>query len=119
MLLVHYNDLKADCRREIGRIADFLGIAITEHELSDFVAAADFDVMKAQGDKLLPNARNGWDEGASRFFHRGTNGRWQSVFSSENLANYDAQVKRKFTPSLAAWVERGASATGDPHVILD
>ena len=53
MLLVHYNDLKADRDGEIRRIADFLDIDIPATLWPEIVAAAGFDAMKAQGEMLL------------------------------------------------------------------
>jgi aryl sulfotransferase len=109
MLLVHYNDLKTNRDGEMRRIANFLEIDIPANLWPEIVVAAGFDAMRAQGEALLPNAHRGWDGGASRFLHKGTNGRWQDVVSSTDLARYDAQVKAFFTPDLAYWVANGRS----------
>jgi aryl sulfotransferase len=112
MLLVHYNDLIADRDGEMRRIADFLGITIPEAMWPEIVAAAGFESMKAQGETLLPSADKVWQGGAQRFLHKGSNGRWQDVVSADDLARYDAQVKRHFSPDLARWVAGGRLAAG-------
>ena len=107
LLLIHYNDLKADRAGEMRRIADFLDIEIAEALWPELVEAAGFDAMKRQGAELLPRASGSWDEGAGRFLYKGTNGRWQDVVRPEDLVLYDARVGAAFCPELARWVEAG------------
>jgi len=114
VLLVHYNDLKADRAAEMRRIADFLEVEIPQRVWPEIVAAAGFEAMKAQGDVLMPHLRNLFDHGASRFLHKGTNGRWQGVFAADDLQRYDAQVRANFAPDLARWLEHGRIVAGDP-----
>jgi aryl sulfotransferase len=107
MLLVHYSDLKADLGGEMRRIAAYLGIEIPESLWPELIDAAGFEKMKAQGDLLFPIAQQVWDRGSSRFFNKGTNGRWLDVFSPDDLARYDHLVSTCFTPDLARWVAHG------------
>jgi aryl sulfotransferase len=107
VLLVHYNDLRTDRAGEMRRVADFLEIKIPDALWPEIIAAAGFDAMKAQGDKLIPSAQMLWQGGPSRFLNKGTNGRWQEAISVENLARYDAQVNAHFAPDLARWVAGG------------
>lgn len=115
LLLVHYNDLKADRAAEMRRIADFLGIETPALLWQEMVAAAGFDVMKEQGNALIPAAAALWEDGPARFLNKGTNGRWQSVVSSDDLRRYEAQVKKHFAPELARWLEHGRLVAGDPQ----
>ena len=78
------------------------------------MAAAGFEAMKEQGAELIPAAAQLWKEGASRFMNKGTNGRWKSVVSHEDLRRYDEQVKAHFAPELARWLEYGRIIAGDP-----
>jgi aryl sulfotransferase len=110
MLLVHYNDLKAERDREMRRIADFLNIDIPTNHWPAIVAAASFDAMKAHGEILLSHQQRAFVGGAARFLHKGTNGRWKDVVSSADLARYDAQVEARFTLDLAYWVSNGRSS---------
>ncbi len=107
MLLVHYADLKTDRAGEMRRIAKFLGIEIQESVWPSLIEAAGFEAMKRQGAELIPAAENLFEDGADRFFNKGTNGRWQDVFTKADLAFYDAKVKAEFSPELAHWVEHG------------
>ena len=116
VLLVHYDDLKADRDGEMRRIAKFLGIEIPESLWPDLISAASFGAMKEQGDELIPMAQMMWEGGARRFMNKGTTGQWQGVISADDLRRYDAQVKANFAPDLARWVEHGRIVSGDPGV---
>ena len=119
VLLVHYNDLKADRAGEIRRIADFLEVAVAPDVLDEIVEAAGFDAMKAASADLMPGADGIWKGGGKTFLNKGTNGRWQGVVREEDLARYDAKVAREFSPSLAAWCEHGRLVAGDPREAAD
>ena len=108
VLLVHYADLKADREGEMRRIAEFLGIEIPESLWPSFVKSAGLDEMREE-------ARGGFLEGAFQngadtFFNKGVNGRWRSVFRPEDVAAYEARVRREFSPELARWLEQGRLA---------
>jgi len=119
VLMVHYNDLKADRGGEMRRIAKFLGIEVAEAEFARMVEAADFAAMRAAGETLMPYAANVWDKGSQRFLNKGTNGRWKGVVSQDDLALYDTMVAKHFSPSLAAWLEGGRLQAGDPATAAD
>jgi aryl sulfotransferase len=114
VLLVHYNDLKADLDGEMRRISTFLGISINQDAWPSLVNAATFETMRAAGDELMPLLRKTLADGANRFFHKGTSGRWRDQLTGSDLALYDAKVRQKFSPQLAAWIEGGRLAAGDP-----
>ena len=109
MLMVHYADLKADREGEMRRIADFLGITIPESLWPSLVKAAGLDEMRQEA-KAAGGMDFAFKGGADTFFNKGINGRWQGVFRDDDLAAYDARVKREFSPELAHWLERGRLA---------
>jgi aryl sulfotransferase len=119
MLLVHYNDLKADLAGEIARVARYLGIQLPSVVMSQIVAAAEFETMRAQGDTLMPTAANAWVDGAKTFLHKGVNGRWRGVFAEADLAAYMLKTTVEFTPALAAWLESGRLVAGEPALSAD
>jgi aryl sulfotransferase len=119
VLLVHYNDLKADRAGEMRRIAAFLDIEVAEADFAAMVEAAGFTAMKAASAELLPSAGGVWKGGAGTFVNKGTNGRWKEVFDPLDLARYDAKVECEFSPSLAAWCEHGRLIAGDPRALPD
>ncbi len=116
LLLVHYNDLKADLAGEMCRIADFLGIAVEPKAWPALVAAATFEAMRRDGDALMAETKRMFEGGASRFFHKGSNERWRGVLSAEDLALYEDKVTAKFPPACAAWVAQGRLVAGDPRL---
>lgn len=120
VLLVHFNDLKADLPGEMRRIAAFLGIEVREEAWPELEAAAGFEAMRAAGGELMPQTRAMFAEGGpDRFFHKGTNGRWHDVLTDADQALYAARVREKFSPGLAAWIEGGRAAAGDPAISED
>ncbi|HUO12271.1 MAG TPA: sulfotransferase domain-containing protein [Caulobacteraceae bacterium] len=119
MLLVHFNDLKADLAGEIVRIARYLEIELAGAVMGEIVAAANFDAMREQGEALMPGAENAWVNGAKTFLNKGVNGRWQGLYAAADLAAYQAGVAAEFTPALAAWLEGGRLAAGDPALSAD
>jgi aryl sulfotransferase len=119
LLLVHYNDLKADLAGEMRRISAFLGIDTPEGRLPTLAAAAEFGAMKADGAALMPGIEALFDRGAERFLNKGTNGRWKDALTPADLARYDAVARRKLSPSLAAWLEHGRRVAGEPRDLPD
>ena len=119
VLLVHYNDMKADLEGEMRRIAEFLGIELAEDIWPEIVEAASFAAMKGAAEQLMPRAGGGWKGGGNTFINQGTNGRWDGVCRPEDLAHYEAKVKTEFSPSLAAWCEHGRLVAGDPRALPD
>src|SRR6185312_1982686 len=119
VLLVHYNDMKADLAGEMRRIASFLNIDIPAAAFPALVEAASFDFMREHGASLMPRAVNSWDKGHERFFNKGTNARWRDVLTAEDLAQYDDRVRREVSPALAAWLENGRLKTRDPRLAED
>jgi aryl sulfotransferase len=117
VLLVHYNDLKADREGEMRRIAGFLEIEVAEDLWPQLVEAAGFEAMKAAADALLPGSDQSFKGGGRTFLHKGTNGRWQGTCRPEDLARYEAKVAAEFPPELAAWCEGGRRSAGDPREV--
>lgn len=119
VLLVHYNDLKANRGGEMKRIARFLEIDVPDSLWPQLVEAASFESMKRDGDALIPFAHQLWEGGPGRFLNKGTNGRWRDVVANEDLALYEAKVRSEFSPALAQWVEHGRLVAGDPRDLPD
>jgi aryl sulfotransferase len=119
VLLVHYNDLKADREDEMRRIARFLGIDVPEALWPRLVEAAGFEAMRRDGDAILAIAHTLWEGGPSRFLHKGTNDRWRDVVAPEDLARYEARVAAELPPGLARWLEGGRRLAGEPRAIAD
>ena len=115
LLLVHYNDLKADLSGEMHRIADFLSIEVEPELWPRLVEAATFEQMKRQGSALMPMAGLVFEGGANRFLFKGSNNRWRQAIPADDVALYDEIAAKKLSPGLARWIEGGRKAAGDPH----
>lgn len=115
LLMVHYTDLLANLAGEMRRIADFLDITIPEDKWPALIDAANFKFMREHGATLMPRAVQGWDKGAERFLHEGTNGRWRDVLTGDDIALYEARARRELSPNLVRWLEQGSRITGDPR----
>lgn len=119
LLLVHYNDLKADLSGEMMRIADFLGIETPQELWPSLVDAARFESMKRDGAALLPGIEMAFKGGHETFINRGTNNRWRDVLTDEDVELYRKRVSAELSPGLAAWLENGRLKTGDPRTATD
>ena len=117
VLLVHYNDLKADLAGEMRRIAEYLDISIAPEVWPDLVTAAGFEAMQRDGDTLVSAVLGMFDEGSRRFLFKGSNERWRGVFRDEDLAAYQAKVQARFSPECAGWIAAGRLEAGDPRLI--
>lgn len=119
VLLVHFNDLKADLDGEMRRIAAFLDIAVDEADWPSLVEAASFERMRESGQTLIPLSPAVWKEGPQSFFHKGSSEQWCGVLTDAEIARYEERVSREFSPSLAAWASHGRLVTGDPRAMED
>ena len=119
MLLVHFNDMKADLDGEMRRIAEFLDIEVPRDIWPSLVEAASFDAMKGAAEQLMPLAEGLWKGGGNTFINKGTNRRWEGVVNPDDLARYEAKVDAEFSPSLADWFELGRLIVGEPRELPD
>jgi aryl sulfotransferase len=110
LLLVHYNDLKADLSREMRRIADFLDIAVPETLWSKAVDRCTFESMREQEQQV--GTFDAFEGGIKGFIFKGTNGRWRDVLSAEELSAYERRVAELLPPAAAAWMAEGRAKLG-------
>jgi aryl sulfotransferase len=101
------------------RVSAFLDIPVDEEAWPSLVKAARFSEMRAPADALMPHLKRSRTDGAQVYFHTGANGRWREVPTPDDLAACDAKVRGKFTPALAAWIQGGRQASGDPRLAPD
>jgi aryl sulfotransferase len=113
VLLVHYNDLKADLAGEMRRVAEFLDVAVPAAKWPAVVERCTFESMQARGSELGMFDRF-FEGGAKGFLFKGTNGRWRDVLTPEELATYAARVAEVLPPAAAVWLEGGRHAA-DPR----
>jgi aryl sulfotransferase len=105
--LIHYNDLLCDLEGEMRAIADYLEIEVPEERWPAVVDACRFETVKADPGKVMSDGANMfWKEGPQTFFHKGSNGRWKDILSTNELLLYD-DAMRRLPPDCARWLEHG------------
>ncbi|MEH6571183.1 MAG: sulfotransferase domain-containing protein [Halioglobus sp.] len=113
ILFVHFSDLLSDPDKEIRRISAYLDIPINEEIWPELLQGVTFKEMKANALKMAPGATHGTWKDNKNFFHKGTNRRWEGVFTQAQIAEYEQLAARQLTPELNRWLEYGASAITD------
>jgi len=105
VILVHYQDLSADLAGVMSRLAAQLGITVPQAIWPDLVAAATFEHMRADADRLAPDPAGVLkDRGA--FFRRGTSGSGRELLTVDELAHYRHRVSRLAPVDLLDWLHR-------------
>ena len=107
--MIHFASLKADMRREICGIAEFLEIPVDSSRWDTIVEHCSFDYMKKNATKSVPLGGAFWDGGAETFINKGTNGRWREVLTSEDVERYESRARGELGGECAYWL-----ATGHP-----
>lgn len=106
VLLMHFNDLKADMGGEIRRIARFLDIEIDKDKWPAILEHCSFDYMRKTAG-VSEGYTQAFKDGGYTFFHKGTNGRWKDVLSAEEIARCDTVAAGHLTPECAHWLATG------------
>lgn len=107
VMFLHFVNLKKDMEGEMRRIAAFLGIPIDESRWPAIVEHCTFDWMKKNATKSVPLGGAFWDGGAEVFINKGENGRWQSVLTPADCAEYEARAVKELGAACARWLATG------------
>ncbi len=110
ILLVHFNDLKADLEAEMRRIADFLECEIQEDQWPFLLEHCSFDYMKTHAANVAPLGGAIFEGGATVFINKGVNGRWRDVLTYDDIADYEQKAREELGDECAAWLARGFAA---------
>jgi aryl sulfotransferase len=106
ILLLHYDDLKADLDGQMRRVSAQLGIPVDEERWPALVEAATFERMRANADRVAPDTTNRIWQDNREFFHRGTSGQWGALLDAAGLDRYLARVAALAPDDLARWLHR-------------
>lgn len=107
VMLVHFNDMKADPEGAIRRVADFLEIEPSADKWPAILEHCSFDYMKAHADIITPAGGVLFEGGGKTFINQGSNGRWRDTLTAEDCARYEARALAEFGPECARWVKEG------------
>jgi aryl sulfotransferase len=105
VLLVHYADLSADLDGEMRRIANRLGIEVSERRWPALVAAAGFAEMRRRAKQLAPDPA-GILKDRDAFFRQGGSGAGRKLLTEAEFAHYLDRVAGMAPPDLLAWLHR-------------
>lgn len=103
VILTHYEDLSADLRGEMARLAERLGIDVPDAALDDLAAAAGFDRMRADADRLQPL---GTARSTTAFFRRGGSGSGVRLLADDELRRYRDRASALAPADLLDWLHR-------------
>jgi hypothetical protein len=106
VLVLHYDDLKADLDGQMRRVSAQLGIPVDEARWPALVEAATFDRMRANADRIVPDSSNRLWQSNRQFFHRGTSGQWQRLLDDAGVDRYFARVAELAPDDIARWLHR-------------
>lgn len=113
LLLVHFNDLKADLGGEVRRIAEFLEIKVPEEKWPDIVEHSTFKYMKQNAIRLSgPVAQLIFESGGDTLIHKGYNGRWRDSLTKDEIQKYDDQARSELGEEGARWLANGNHPAG-------
>jgi aryl sulfotransferase len=112
VLLLHFNDLKSDMRHEIGKIADFLSIDVSESDWPTILEHCSFDYMKLHASELSRYLRFVFDGGAKNLINEGVGEKWKDQLSLEDLSLYSSEARRMLSSDCAEWLARGSADYG-------
>jgi len=107
--LFHYAEMKRDLSGTFGRLAAILGTIHAADVMDRLIAVATFDNMRLHAERFAPSGGKGFFKSDSAFFHSGSNGKWHSQLTDEELAAYDAMMDAHLPPADRAWLENGTA----------
>lgn len=108
VMVVHFNDLKADLEGEIRRIAKFLEIEVPEEKWPDVVDHSSFEYMKKNAGRLTGAiAELVFEGGGDTLINKGSNGRWKDLLTKEEIREYEERAKLELGEECARWLANG------------
>jgi aryl sulfotransferase len=110
LLFVHYDDLQADMIGEMRRIADFLGIDVSDAELSRIAGSASFESMRKDAAVLIPEMAKNFEGGALRLVNKGKSGRWRGLYDETDVELFDRKLRTAVPAAYADWLLAGRLA---------
>jgi len=108
LLFVHYNDLKQDLGGGVKRIAQFLGIELTESQYQRVIERCSFEYMRNHPE-MVGDMEVMFEGGLKGFIFKGTNGRWREVLSEEELSVYHSRARQWLPNDAIKWIENGGN----------
>jgi hypothetical protein len=109
VILTHHADLSRDLAGQMRRLADRLGIEVSQNRWPDLVEAATFASMRARAGQVVPDERLGLFASDSAFFRSGRPGQWREVLDDDDLAGYRTLLRSLAGRDFIDWAENGTN----------
>ena len=109
VVLLHYDNLRADLEGEMRKLASRLSITVPEERWPALVEAATFQRMRASVDHLVPDTQ-GFFKDTKAFFHRGVSGAGARMLTPAELDRYHARAAALAPPDLLTWLHNPMTA---------
>ncbi len=109
VMLLHFNQLRADLPGAVRQIAAFLDIEIDEAVFPHILDHCAIDFMRERATKMEAFDRI-FEGGGAKFINKGVNGRWKDVLSVEEIAKADEAAAANLSPDCAHWLKTGEMA---------
>ncbi len=103
VVMLHYDDLKADLEGQMRALSNRLGIQVREEHWPLLAEAATLRNMRANADRVAPNADLAIWHDNEKFFNRGHSGQWKDFLDPFDLQRYNTRVASLAGADLAAW----------------
>lgn len=111
LLMVHFNDLRADLPGQMRRIATFLDIEADGAHWDSIVEYCTFDWMKSHAATTAPMGGAMWAGGGETFINKGTNGRWRDILTAAEVTEYEQRATTELGEECARWLASGGAFT--------
>ncbi len=111
LLMVHFNDLRADLPGQMHKIADFLDIKPDKKEWNSIIEYCGFDWMKSHAEVTAPMGGAMWEGGGQTFINKGTNGRWRDILTDADIKEYEQRAISELGEPCAQWLAHGGAIT--------
>jgi aryl sulfotransferase len=107
ILHVHYNNLLSDSVYEINKIANYIGVNITNNQVKALADYTSLKNVKTNIDKLFPGGYKLFKNGADTFFHKGVNGRWKNILTEKDEELYHRVSNSIIDKDCSEWLTSG------------
>ena len=111
VVLLHYDDLKADLSGQMLALARRLGIEIDEATVDELARHATFEEMRSRAGEVAPNTTETFWKDTTNFFASGRSGQWRDVLDADDMQRYADLVATLAPSDLLEWLHRGPVAT--------